>query len=480
VTNRRLAPDHLQPASFQFSPESEDWALRQIGKYPEGRQASAIVPLLWQVQGQCGGWLPQKAMEAVADRLGMPYIRVLEVATFYTMFNLEPIGKYFVQLCGTTPCGLRGANDLKAVLRERIGDEGDISADGNFTWQEVECLGACCNAPMVQIENDYYEDLTPEILARLMEDLAAGREPKAGSQQGRKASEPAGAVNTLQDPALFDGSMIGAWRHRFEDETPQHVQAEQRAEAEAASTTARAAMEPRVAKPDAGRAIERPAVDAPAQRAAANEEPQREPERSNMADPSRATVAAAGERPEGRPAPDGDKSYTATPSKPEEGRPVAAAPESRATDPAQATIAEARTGRVLPEVPPEGPPSYQPGTTPPEGGADAEAVARAEEAVVAAALVVLPKGASAEERAKAVGSRPAGLEAPRGATPDDLKRIRGIGPGNEGKLNGLGIYHYDQIAAWGRAEVRWVGTYLGFPGRIDRERWVEQAKGLAG
>jgi NADH-quinone oxidoreductase subunit E len=274
--------------------------------------------------------------------------------------------------------------------------------------------------------------------------------------------------------------MIGAWRHRFEDETPQHVQAEQRAEAEAASTTARAATEPRVAKPDAGRAIERPAVDAPAQRAAANEEPQREPERSNMADPSRATVAPAGERPEGRPAPDGDKSYTATPSKPEEGRPVAAAPESRPTEPAQATIAEARTGRVLPEVPPEGPPSYQPGTAPPEGGADAEAVAKAEEAVVAAALVVLPKGASAEERANAVGSRPAGLEAPRGATPDDLKCIRGIGPGNEGKLNGLGIYHYDQIAAWGRAEVRWVGTYLGFPGRIDRERWVEQAKGLAG
>jgi NADH-quinone oxidoreductase subunit E len=174
MTNRRLAPDDQQPKSFQFSPESEDWARRQIGKYPEGRQASAIVPLLWQVQGQCGGWLPQKAMEAVADRLGMPYIRVLEVATFYTMFNLEPIGKYYVQLCGTTPCALRGANDLKTVLRERIGDEGNISADGNFTWQEVECLGACCNAPMVQIENDYYEDLTPEILARLLEDLAAG------------------------------------------------------------------------------------------------------------------------------------------------------------------------------------------------------------------------------------------------------------------------------------------------------------------
>jgi NADH-quinone oxidoreductase subunit E len=235
-----------------------------------------------------------------------------------------------------------------------------------------------------------------------------------------------------------------------------------------------------VAKPDAGRAIERPAVDAPAQRAAANQEPQREPERSNMADPSRATVAPAGDRPEGRPAPEGPNSYTATPSKPEEGRPVAAAPDGRPTDPAQATVTEARTGRTLDETPLEGPPSYQPGTAPPEGGGDAETVAKAEEAVVAAAMIALPKGASAEERANAVGSRPGGLDAPREGRGDDLKRIRGIGPGNEGKLNGLGIHHYDQVAAWGRAEVRWVGTYLGFPGRIDRERWVEQAKALTG
>ena len=129
-------------------------------------------------------------------------------------------------------------------------------------------------------------------------------------------------------------------------------------------------------------------------------------------------------------------------------------------------------------MPPETGSSYQPGTAPPEGG-DAETVAKAEEAVVAAALVTLPKGASAEERANAVGKRPSGLDAPRDGKGDDLKRIRGIGPGNEAKLNGLGIFHHDQVAAWGRAEVRWVGTYLGFPGRIDRERWVEQAKALA-
>src|ERR671917_2555128 len=148
---RRLAPDGIQPATFAFTGENERWAEGQIAKYPPDRQMSAVIPLLWRAQEQAGGWLPQKAIEAVADRLGMPYIRVLEVATFYTMFQLGPVGRHYVQLCGTTPCALRGANELKTVLRERIGDEGEISADGAFTWQEVECLGACCNAPMAQI-----------------------------------------------------------------------------------------------------------------------------------------------------------------------------------------------------------------------------------------------------------------------------------------------------------------------------------------
>src|SRR5215213_2618809 len=218
MSNRRLAAADIQPSAFAFTADNENWAAREIQKYPPGRQASAVIPLLWRAQEQAGGWLPQKAIEAVADKLGMPYIRVLEVATFYTMFQLEPVGRYFVQLCGTVPCHVKGALDLKDLLRRRVGDEGHVSADGNFSWLEVECLGACCNAPMVQINDDYYEDLTPEILERLMDDLAAGRPVKPGSQQGRVSSEPAGDVKTLTDPSLFDGSQIGAWRKRFEEQ----------------------------------------------------------------------------------------------------------------------------------------------------------------------------------------------------------------------------------------------------------------------
>jgi NADH-quinone oxidoreductase subunit E len=216
---RRLAAADRQPAAFAFTAENEAWAAREIAKYPQGRQASAVIPLLWKAQEQEAGWLPQKAIEAVALRLDMPYIRVLEVATFYTMFNLEPVGRHFVQLCGTVPCHLVGARDLRKVLEKRVGPERTVSADGKFSWLEVECLGACCNAPMVQINVDYYEDLTPENFETLLDDLAAGRPVKTGSQIGRVSSEPKGGAATLTDPTLYDGSVIGAWRKRFEEET---------------------------------------------------------------------------------------------------------------------------------------------------------------------------------------------------------------------------------------------------------------------
>ena len=214
---RRLAPEEIQPKSFAFSPENEVFAQEQIAKYPAGRQASAVIPLLWRAQEQAGGWLPRKAIETVAARLDMPDIRVMEVATFYTMFNLDPVGKYFIQFCGTTPCALRGAGDIKKVLERRVGEQNHVSADGNFSWLEVECLGACCNAPMVQINYDYYEDLTAENFEKLLDDLAAGRPVKPGPQSGRHTSEPQGDVKTLTDPALYDGSMVGAWRKRFEE-----------------------------------------------------------------------------------------------------------------------------------------------------------------------------------------------------------------------------------------------------------------------
>ena len=215
---RRLAPQSVQPASFAFTAENLAWVDGQIAKYPAGRQASAVIPLLWKAQEQCGGWLPRAAIEWVAQRLDMAVIRVMEVATFYTMFNLEPVGQYFIQFCGTTPCKLRGADAIKDVLKKRIGEERHVTADGKFSWLEVECLGACCNAPMVQINFDYYEDLTPDSMLKVIDDLAAGRPVKPGPQSERRASEPAGAVTTLTDPALFDGSVVGSWRKRFDEE----------------------------------------------------------------------------------------------------------------------------------------------------------------------------------------------------------------------------------------------------------------------
>ena len=187
-----------QPDSFAFTPENMDWSAIQIAKYPAGRQASAVLPLLWQAQKQGGGWLSEPAIRFVADMLDMPYMRALEVATFYSMFNLSPVGNYFVQLCGTTPCWLRGADDLKAVCQRQIGEPGDISEDGKLSWIEVECLGACVNAPMVQINDDFYEDLTADTFERLLEDLRHGRNVMTGPQNGRQASAPEGGPTVLK------------------------------------------------------------------------------------------------------------------------------------------------------------------------------------------------------------------------------------------------------------------------------------------
>jgi NADH-quinone oxidoreductase subunit E len=194
---RRLADE--QPEAFAFSPANLRWAKEQLKKYPEGREASAVLPLLWRAQEQCGGWLPEPALRYVADMLGMAYIRVYEIATFYTMFNLAPVGRYYVQVCGTTPCWLRGADGLKSVCRKRIGEPGHVTDDGTFSWTEVECLGACVNAPVVQINKDYYEDLDAARLERLLTDLKEGRDVTPGPQTGRQSSAPVGGLKTLVD-----------------------------------------------------------------------------------------------------------------------------------------------------------------------------------------------------------------------------------------------------------------------------------------
>ena len=198
---RRLAPKELQPASFTFTDENLAFAKAQIAKYPEGRQASAVIAILWRAQEQNEGWVSEAALRVVADMLDMPYIRALEIATFYTMFQLQPVGKKaHVQVCGTTPCRLRGAEDLIEVCKHRIHhDPFHLSKDGDFSWEEVECLGACVNAPMVQIWKDTYEDLTPDSFGKVLDGFATGQPLRPGPQNGRQFSAPSGGPTTLKE-----------------------------------------------------------------------------------------------------------------------------------------------------------------------------------------------------------------------------------------------------------------------------------------
>ena len=323
---RRLHPD--QPESFAFTPANQAWAEAQMTKYPQGRQASAIIPLLWRAQEQ-EGWLSRPAIEGVADMLGMPYIRALEVATFYFMFQLQPVGAVaHIQVCGTTTCMICGAEDLIAVCKDKIAKAPhQISEDGKLSWEEVECLGACANAPMAQIGKDYYEDLTTESFAQILDDLRAGKVPTPGPQNGRYAAEPAAGLTSLKDH-------------------------------------------------DAGKAPGNASVD--------------------LATSFGDTV----KRIDGteQPLP---KAETAVME-----RPAAAAPAQEA--------------------------------------------------------------------------QPVALEGARDGAADDLKRIKGVGPKLEALLHSLGIYHFDQIATWGAAEIAWMDNHLeGFTGRVSRDDWVGQAKELS-
>ncbi len=310
-----------ESGDFAFDAENEALAQRIIARYPEERHRSAVIPLLDIAQRQNGGWLSKQAIEFVAERLGMAPIRVHEVASFYTMFNKKPVGKYLLQVCRTTPCWLRGSDNLTNTIKQVCDIEiGGTSDDGLFTLMEVECLGACCNAPMIQINDDYYEDLDAESLTKLLDDLKNDRPVSKGSQIGRFASARSDGPHTLTD---LDGGPLpsGILRSDIEEE------------------------------------------------------------------------AEASPEPASAPAP---------------------APEP-----------------------------------------------------------------TAEEKADEAGTRPAGLAGPRDGKADDLKQIKGIGPVGEDALHAIGIYHYDQIAAWTAAEAAWVGTFLAFPGRIERDEWIAQAKALA-
>jgi NADH-quinone oxidoreductase subunit E len=198
VSTRRLAPD--QPTTFAFTPENEAWAQKQISKYPPGKQASAVVPLLWRAQEQNGGHVTEPMMRVIGEKLGMSPIRVLEIATFYTMFNLKPVGQHLLQVCTTTPCWLRGSDEVMAACKKHIHPHAEtVSADGKLSWMEVECLGACVNAPVIQVGDDFYEDLDGGRTEGLINDLRSGRPTRPGSQIGRQTSAPEGGPTTLKE-----------------------------------------------------------------------------------------------------------------------------------------------------------------------------------------------------------------------------------------------------------------------------------------
>ena len=191
MSSRAFAPRDKQPKSFEFTKGNLELAHKHIAKYPEGRQASAVLPLLEIAQRQHNNWLPMAAMEHVGEILDMPIMRVMEVATFCTIFNLSPVGKCHIQLCGTTPCWLRGADEIKKACKNKLAiGLGETTKDEMFTLSEVECLGACANSPMIQINDDFYEDLDTKSMDKIIDDLAEGKKVKPGSQTGRKSSEP--------------------------------------------------------------------------------------------------------------------------------------------------------------------------------------------------------------------------------------------------------------------------------------------------
>jgi len=384
---RRL--HHTQPDNFAFTPANQAWAQAQITKYPEGRQASAIIPLLWRAQEQ-EGWLSQPALEAVADMLDMDYIRALEVASFYFMFQLQPVGSLaHIQVCGTTSCMICGAEDLMGVCKEKIADKPHtLSADGRFSWEEVECLGSCSNAPMAQIGKDYYEDLTAKRLGEILDELAAGKVPVPGPQNGRYAAEPIKGLTSLTE---------------YDSGRTQYNASVQRAV-------------------DIGDTVKR--IDG-------TEVPLLTPWNPQAANMPVEPVA-----------PKKVKKAVAA-------KAVDTGLKPSATLPGQDELAR-RKGTWKFQTPA----AVKPKKT----------------------KTKRPKSAKAD----AAGDKPEVLTAARDGGADDLKMIKGVGPKLEGVLNGIGIYHFDQIAGWSADHVAWADQNLvGFKGRVSRDNWVEQAGKLA-
>ena len=478
---RRLADDSVQPGNFAFTEANAAWAEATIGKYPEGRQQSAVIPLLMRAQDQ-EGWVTKPALERIADMLAMPLIRVLEVATFYTQFQLKPVGtRAHVQVCGTTPCMLRGAEDLKAVCRAKIHPEPfHRNAEGTMSWEEVECLGACVNAPMVMIFEDTYEDLTPESFEKMLDLFEAGHggEVKPGPQNGRHQSVPIGGLTSLTGE--YDDLAGEVPKDRSAG--PANGAAPQGAGAGGSVSTPPS----QAGYPDTYAEETDAAFDSPGKATNGNvrkvdedttsdelvakghreQAGQTGGEREGMTDAAQKDAAEAGQKSVDTPL---TEPSTAGPRRDK---------EASADD---AVILNSH--RVDDRL---GPQSERPQGETDLSGKDQAGISKLEgERMVTSDTLsgaahddVFETDEGGDAKFVPAGEKPHDLlEAPQGDA-DDLKQVKGIGPVIEGKLNDLGLFHFWQIAKWSDEELVWVDNYLNFKGRALREGWIDQARKL--
>jgi NADH-quinone oxidoreductase subunit E len=421
---RRLADESVQPATFAFSAENAKWAEWKIGLYPAGRQQSAVIPLLMRAQDQ-DGWVSRATIESIADMLGMAYIRVLEVATFYTQFQLQPVGtRAHIQVCGTTPCQLRGAEALIDICKSKIHhDPHHLNADGTMSWEEVECAGACVNAPMVTIYHDTYEDLTPERFEEIVDAFAAGNGAsiKPGPQIDRLHSSSEGGRTTLLEKP-------SAKRTKF---------------------------------------VPPPAPEAPAAPPAA-------PAAAAPAAPAPTTAAKPKDvSEESAPAIKGTPATAKVSEAKAEGERKAANASAKANGKPNKAMREDATGAESAAAKVDG------GKAPGKTTAKAPAADGTSSSVKKTRTIIAPKANPAEVNpvAEKGGSAPL-FAAPAGA-PDDLKLISGVGPVLEGRLNGLGITKWSQVAALTPEQIAQVEGSLNFAGRVARDNWLAQAEVLA-
>ena len=416
---RRLAEPSVQPAQFAFNRANAAWAKQTLRKYPKGREQSAVIPLMMRAQEQ-EGWVTKAAIETIADMLGMPYIRALEVATFYTQFQLKPVGRRaHIQVCGTTPCQLRGAEKLVDICRSKIHhDPHHLNADGTMSWEEVECAGACVNAPMVTIYHDTYEDLTPERFEEIVDAFAAGKGDtiKPGPQIERLYSSAEGGRTTLLEKP-------SAERVKFVPPPPP-------ADAAAPAAPAAAPIPTTAAKPKDVSAENAPAVNGTPKEAKVSE------------------AKAEGER------------KAANAAAKANGKPNKAMRED-------ATGAESKAAKI------DG------GKAPGKASVEAPAANGTSTSVKKTRTIIAPKANQAEVNPVAEkGSDTPLFVAPAGA-PDDLKWISGVGPVLERRLNALGITKWSQVATLTTEDIAKVEDSLNFKGRVSRDNWLQQAEILA-